>query len=226
MARFASDPGMLLYIKDGDGVGGMPAVGTSTGTANSGSDGVAVWNSKSMLDDTRSPTSTPATESAGNRTFTVGETVTYGHEVGFWQKTGTFRGIYEDPAGTTYVVIHDTDVYGEGHFVLIGPIKTGVARGDIEDDFDESKIKVENFGNFIVVCFLPGTLIAAPDGERKVETLAAGDMILTAEGRHVPVKWIGSQTVSTLFGPAERLMPVRFAAGSLGGGGGGSPSAA
>ena len=30
------------------------------------------------------------------------------------------------------------------------------------------------------------------------------------------MKWIGRQTVSTFFGPAERLMPVRFAAGSLG----------
>jgi len=36
--------------------------------------------------------------------------------------------------------------------------------------------------------------------------------------RTVPVKWIGRQTVSTRFGPAERLMPVRFAAGSLGDG--------
>ena len=36
--------------------------------------------------------------------------------------------------------------------------------------------------------------------------------------RHCPVKWIGRQTVSTLFGPAERLMPVRFEAGSLGDG--------
>ena len=223
MARFASDPGMLLYIEDGDGVGGMKAVGTKTGTFNSQGDGVAVWNSNSTLDDTSSPTSTPGTASAANRTFTVGETVTYGHEVGFWQKTGTFRGIYEASDGTTYVVIHDTNVYSDGHFVLIGPEKTGSAKDAITNDFDESKIKVEDFGNFIVVCFLPGTLIAAPDGERKVETLAAGDMILTAEGRHVPVKWIGRQTVSTLFGPAERLTPVRFAAGSLGGGGGGPP---
>ena len=217
MARFASDPGFLFYIPDGDGVGGTPAVGTRTGTFNSQGDGVAVWNSKSTLDDTTSPTSTPSTATAENRTFTVGETVSYGHEVGFWQKSGTFRGIYEAPDGSTYVVIHDTNVYGEGHFVLIGPSKTGAAKTAIENDFDESKIKVEDFGNFIVVCFFPGTLIATPDGERKVEALAAGDEVLNAEGRTVPVKWIGRQTVSTQFGPAERLMPVRFAAGSLGG---------
>jgi hypothetical protein len=45
--------------------------------------------------------------------------------------------------------------------------------------------------------------------------LAIGDEVLTAEGRRVAVKWIGRQTVVTRFGPPERLMPVRFAAGSL-----------
>lgn len=92
------------------------------------------------------------------------------------------------------------------------------------------------------VCFFPGTLIATSFGERKVEELVSGDPILieyicanpvtwiARMGRMfrqrfgvpsaVPVKWIGRQTVSTRFGPAERLMPVRFAAGSLGGGGG------
>jgi hypothetical protein len=64
-------------------------------------------------------------------------------------------------------------------------------------------------------CFLAGTTVAAPGGARAVEELVPGDMICAADGRAVPVKWIGRQTVSTRFGPAERLMPVRFAAGSL-----------
>ena len=65
------------------------------------------------------------------------------------------------------------------------------------------------------LCFAAGTEIASPCGSRVVEALAIGDRILTADGRAVAVKWIGRQTVSTRFGPAERLMPVRFAAGSL-----------
>jgi len=48
-----------------------------------------------------------------------------------------------------------------------------------------------------------------------VQNLAIGDTVRTADGRDVPVKWVGQQTVMTCFGPAERLMPVRFAAGSL-----------
>ena len=68
------------------------------------------------------------------------------------------------------------------------------------------------------ICFAEGTRIATPKGDAAVEDLRIGNMVLTAEGRAVPVKWIGRQSVSTRFGPAERLMPVRFAAGSLGGG--------
>jgi hypothetical protein len=67
-------------------------------------------------------------------------------------------------------------------------------------------------------CFAAGTGIATPTGEVMVETLAIGDLVLTAEGASVPVKWIGRQTVFPMFGPADRLMPVRFAAGSLGDG--------
>ncbi|WP_127559313.1 Hint domain-containing protein [Nioella ostreopsis] len=67
-------------------------------------------------------------------------------------------------------------------------------------------------------CFAAGTGIATPNGEVAVETLAIGDLVLTAEGASVPVKWIGRQTVFPMFGPADRLMPVRFAAGSLGDG--------
>jgi hypothetical protein len=70
----------------------------------------------------------------------------------------------------------------------------------------------------LALCFLPGSMIATEAGEIAVEALSIGDPIRTETGRIVPVKWIGRQTVSTRFGPAERLMPVRFAAGSLGDG--------
>ena len=67
-----------------------------------------------------------------------------------------------------------------------------------------------------LLCFFPGTLIATPAGERMIEELVPGDRVLTADGHAVAAKWICRQTVSTRFGPAERLMPVRFAPGSLG----------
>lgn len=67
-----------------------------------------------------------------------------------------------------------------------------------------------------LTCFLPGTLIATPGGEVAVEALGTGDLVLTAEGRAVPVRWIGRQTVATRFGLGESRFPVRIAPGALG----------
>ena len=65
------------------------------------------------------------------------------------------------------------------------------------------------------LCFAAGTEIAGPERARAVEDLRIGDMILTADGRAVPVKWIGRQTLSKRFTPADRFAPVRLRAGAL-----------
>ncbi len=65
------------------------------------------------------------------------------------------------------------------------------------------------------VCFLAGTRIATPAGETPVESLAIGDLVLTADGRAAPVKWVGVQTVVTLFADPLRSFPVRITAGAL-----------
>ena len=66
------------------------------------------------------------------------------------------------------------------------------------------------------ICFYPGTLIATPDGATPVERLAAGDLVLTADGRAIPVRWIGRQTVSTRFADPLKTLPIRIRAGALG----------
>jgi hypothetical protein len=71
-------------------------------------------------------------------------------------------------------------------------------------------------GQSEAVCFYPGTLVATPEGERAVETLAAGDLVLTAEGEAKPIRWLGRQTVSIRFADPLRVLPVRIAAGALG----------
>ncbi|WP_306046503.1 Hint domain-containing protein [Nioella sp. MMSF_3534] len=96
------------------------------------------------------------------------------------------------------------------------------AETELGDDVPSSGSTTNFSNNFepngAPLCFAEGSLIATPAGEVAVERLCIGDTVLTAEGRAVLVKWIGRQTVMTRFGPAERLMPVRFAAGSLGAG--------
>ncbi len=71
-------------------------------------------------------------------------------------------------------------------------------------------------GNPTVTCFLAGTLIRTPDGEVAVETLKRGDLVSTSDGRHVPVAWVGKQTVSQRFADPLRVLPIRIRAGALG----------
>ena len=67
------------------------------------------------------------------------------------------------------------------------------------------------------VCFLRGALILTARGEVPVEKLRAGDLVVTKFGGLRPVRWIGTQSIEgRLVGAA--CQPVRFRAGSLGGG--------
>ena len=206
--------GAILFYRHGsDGLGGTSEdIGTiAERNWNFGGDGLRIWDGDS----------TDGTTNVDGR-FTVDESVSVKYGDFAKAHTGTFRGTYTytymesgESKSATFLVVHVSDSYG-GVFILVGPALPNAQRKGFEDSFTkESQITDETH----VVCFLPGTLVATPSGERKVETLAAGDMVLAADGRAAfPVKWLGRQTVSTFFGPAERLMPVRFAAGSLGGG--------
>ena len=69
-----------------------------------------------------------------------------------------------------------------------------------------------------IPCFVAGTMILTPDGERPVETLQAGDLVVTKDDGPQPVRWIGQRQVEAkgslapieiregTFGPHRRLM--------------------
>jgi len=66
----------------------------------------------------------------------------------------------------------------------------------------------------IDICFMPGTRIAVPVGEILIEDLRIGDPVLTVDGREVPIRWIGRQTVCTWFRD-EVEFPIRIRASAL-----------
>lgn len=66
-------------------------------------------------------------------------------------------------------------------------------------------------------CFTPGTAIATPGGERRVEDLRAGDAVMTADHGAQRLLWIGRRHLdATALDLAPNLRPVRVAAGALG----------
>lgn len=65
-------------------------------------------------------------------------------------------------------------------------------------------------------CFAQGTVISTPSGARPVETLSAGDAVLTEDGRSVPIAWIGvSRYSQSRAAREERLRPVHLRANAF-----------
>lgn len=66
-------------------------------------------------------------------------------------------------------------------------------------------------------CFAAGTLILTDQGERPVETLVPGDLVMTRDRGLQPVRWIASRRIdiTTLVQFPERR-PIRIKAGALG----------
>ena len=67
----------------------------------------------------------------------------------------------------------------------------------------------------VTLCFYPGTRLAAENGEIEVQNVTAGTMLRTADGRVMPVRWVGHSEVSMTFADRQRVLPVRIKAGAL-----------
>jgi len=108
-----------------------------------------------------------------------------------------FFGLYFGFSGDGFIVQNG------GLFYLISN-NSGLTDGPITVLFE-----------FFTVCFLTGTLISTVNGQKPVESLARGDLILTSDGQARPVRWIGQQTIVSIFADRLRNWPVRMVAGAL-----------
>jgi hypothetical protein len=132
-------------------------------------------------------------------TFVYGEAI---YLSGDGSGTGRFLGT-TTIEGKIYVVLDQ----GGQNKVLYG---SGAAEFPLL--FESLEINTDPFP----VCFLAGTMVATPAGETLVDNLVIGDVVLTADGRAAPVKWVGVQTVVALFADPLRSFPIRVLAGALG----------
>jgi hypothetical protein len=62
------------------------------------------------------------------------------------------------------------------------------------------------------VCFVAGTKILTDQGEKPVEELAPGTLVVTGDHGLQPVRWIGRRTVSGL----DAMAPITFSKGAIG----------
>jgi Ca2+-binding RTX toxin-like protein len=71
----------------------------------------------------------------------------------------------------------------------------------------------------VIPCFTPGTRIATPKGERRVEDLQVGDRVITRDNGIQEIRWLGRRDMKgTELLRASHLQPVLIREGALGNG--------
>ena len=112
--------------------------------------------------------------------------------------------------GRLRVVDLVTDSDGNGQD---GKVEFLDADGNVTGSMDFKNI--EN----VIPCFTPGTLIATPRGEVRVEDLRVGDRIITRDSGMQEIRWLGRRDLSWKdLTAAPHLKPILIRQGALGNG--------
>jgi len=102
--------------------------------------------------------------------------------------------------------VNDMDVDGAGNFSLAD------TDFDTADDGSNANGSSQDFDyRDSVPCFTPGAMILTPQGERPVETLRIGDLVITRDNGPQPIRWISNQTVLG----QGMLAPIRISQGAM-----------
>lgn len=110
--------------------------------------------------------------------------------------------------GDFFVIRIDGDNVGISGPVLPQPGVTLTITGSSDGSFTP----IED-----IPCFLEGTLIETSKGQRPVETLATGDLVLTQDRDYQPIRWINRRTLTAAeLARRPNLRPVTIARGALG----------
>ncbi|MBW4023196.1 MAG: hypothetical protein HIU92_08645 [Proteobacteria bacterium] len=118
-------------------------------------------------------------------------------------------GFLTSSGGDSYSVLNDAVTVSAGGHSYLVEIDGATAGGYTLSAAADGTL-------VLAVCYYPGTSIRTPTGDVTVEALAIGDDVVTAEGRIMPIRWIGRNTVSTRFADPIRVLPIRIRAGALG----------
>ncbi|MEP3784289.1 MAG: Hint domain-containing protein [Ascidiaceihabitans sp.] len=78
------------------------------------------------------------------------------------------------------------------------------------DNGDNTDIGIVNVNS--IPCFVAGTMIATPTGQREVQELVPGDLVLTQDEKAQPLRWIGTRTVAA----QDHFAPIHIRANTFG----------
>ncbi len=88
---------------------------------------------------------------------------------------------------------------------------------DGETNHVDETVGIVAFENGLIPCFTPGARIDTPFGPRAVETLQAGDLVLTRDHGPQPLRWVCRTDLSAMrLAVQPHRRPIRIKAGALG----------
>lgn len=123
-----------------------------------------------------------------------------GGEPALWD--GTTGALNDNATGTLYTSV---------------PLTAGADVGPILDSITHAP-KYDVSIDQLSVCFLAGTMIATPSGDRPVETLREGDMVLTRDHGPQPLVWVGESLVDEeRLDRCPNLRPIHIKPGAIDG---------
>ena len=186
--------------------------------------GDALWDSSLVIASNNVPDTTDtdpiATDDTGIETF------------GANPKTVDVLGNDSDPNGQALtitqingvnVVAGQTVTLPTGQDVTLNPngtitlVNTGGNTGETSFSYTVADTDGNTDSAFVTfdaapICFCAGTPILTPHGDRLVEDLAVGDLVLTRDAGPQPIRWIGKRRLMA----SECAAPIEFKPGAAG----------
>jgi ELWxxDGT repeat protein len=158
----------------------------------------------------------------GSLLYFTGNDGVHGNQL--WVSDGT-------PGGTQMLdVINLSGSSSPGQFADVGGLLffnafDGTSEGVWESDgtaagtvklFDTAGVTPITAGPDAAPCYCRGTLIQSRRGQRRVENLKIGDMVMTMSGVARPIKWIGRRSYAGRFIMGQKeMLPICIRAGAL-----------
>lgn len=141
----------------------------------------------------------------------------------FTQQGQTVALTLEDPDGNEISYLSPSDTFNEsdpwipGEIVSIEVFSTPTDAGFIGLTPGTDESKLGNDDDVRIPCFVAGTLIDTADGRKPVETLRAGDLVLTRDHGYMPIAWAGSRALAAdEIATQPEFASVLLRAGALG----------
>lgn len=126
------------------------------------------------------------------------------------------RQVPEEFRGSDVIIVTVQDYPTAGETTRLAFLPDETATQVQMDAFGNGAISLQNISTAGpgVICFGEGTRLLTPDGERKVQELSQGDLVVTADHGAQPIVWASRSTRYWPGCPTDDL-PVRIKAGAM-----------